>query len=198
VEALLALCGAAGGWDACVIAIDAPLAWPRAFEALLAGTPLDSVAADSSANAYLLRECERRLIKRGLRPMSPIVQQIGSQAVKGQHFLARAGLELTRPGVWTPADGRVLAIEAYPSAARRSAVALGRYREVFGAVYERTAGERGQGADVKDARLCAVTALLLEQEPEVLAAPSGDAPRSEGWVWVPKDALARNLPPNQP
>lgn len=160
------------------LAIDIPLGFSQEFVSLI--TELRGVATlgDSSSNPYLYRRTERMLFEQGLAPLSPIKDMIGSQATKGMHVLARFARETTSCGVWT--DGHALTVlEAYPSGCRRSAT-IGWLRSHYDALGHE---------DKEDALTCALVAYLYAKRRELLVAPTGDIPASEGWIWVPKDVL---------
>lgn len=114
----------------------------------------------------------------GLAPLSPVKDMIGSQASKGMHVLARFSRQIASCGVWT--DGHTLTVlEAYPSGCRRSAT-IGWLRSHYDALGHE---------DKEDALTCALVAYLYAKRRELLVAPTGDIPASEGWIWVPKDVL---------
>ena len=43
--------------------------------------------------------------------------------------------------------------------------------------------------DLDDALTCALLANLFDMQPDTLVSPVASVPDSEGWIWVPKDAL---------
>jgi hypothetical protein len=130
-------------------------------------------------DTYLFRETERHLFRHGLRPLSAIKDMIGSQATKGMHVLAKFARRRLSCGVWSD-GGTLRVIEAYPSGCKGSA-AVARLRGRFpGLGHE----------DEEDALTCALVAYLFARQLGVLDAPSGNVPTTEGWIWVPRDALA--------
>ena len=182
IQALLELCATdtTHASPHIYLAIDTPLGFPEEFIGLV--TELRGVATlgDSSSNPYLYRRTERMLFKRGLAPLSPLKDMIGSQATKGMHVLARFAREIASCGVWT--DGRALTVlEAYPSGCKHSATITklrGRYNAL---------GHE----DKEDALTCALIAYLYAVRRDLLAAPDSDIPASEGWVWLPKDSVGQ-------
>lgn len=165
---------------AVVLAIDAPLGFPHHFTRLV--TARDAVAAvgRSTDNPYLLRMTERFLAGRlsGRVPLSAVKDMIGSQATKAIHVQGRFAPTLAAPGVWC--SGRNLrVIETYPAVCHRS-TAIKRWR-----------GQRPPRLhdDLWDAWTCALVALLFDRRPGLLQAPPPQVPASEGWIWVPRDAL---------
>ena len=94
------------------------------------------------------------------------------------HVLARFAPKATGCGVWT--DGTMLtALETYPAACRGSA-ALQSIRHSFPAL---------GNDDLDDALTCALVAHLYAATPNMLVAPAADVPVSEGWIWLPVDAV---------
>jgi hypothetical protein len=161
------------------LGIDTPLTFAKAFHTLLHGRPAPRPIGDSHSNPYLYRFTERALFARGLRPLSPVKDMIGSQATKGMHALARFAPRSAGTGVWT--DGRgLVALEAYPSVARRSP-RLTALRSAYPPL---------ENADKDDALLCALLAHLYRADRAALWPPPPEAPPAEGWIWVPADALS--------
>ena len=171
-----------------LFAIDTPLGFSTPFiDLVVQGRAVDTVGT-SSSNPYLHRKTEHVLFQRGLSPLSPLKDMIGSQATKGLHFLARYAPQVMRCGVWTDGQG-LTAIEAYPSACKRSA-----YIETLRAPF-RTAS---QGAstratpahqDIDDALTCALVGWTFRHAPEKLAQPDASIDPREGWIFVPLDGL---------
>ncbi|SDX99996.1 hypothetical protein SAMN05421755_100466 [Nitrosomonas sp. Nm33] len=163
------------------LAIDTPLGFSEELINLI--TELKGVAAlgDSFSNPYLYRKTERLLFEQGLAPLSPIKDMIGSQTTKGMHVLARFARQISSCGVWT--DGCSLTVlETYPSGCQRS-VMIARLRSRYDALGHE---------DKEDALTCALVAYLYAEQRELLASPASDIPASEGWVWVPRDALGQS------
>ncbi|MEO5367557.1 MAG: hypothetical protein H7831_14625, partial [Magnetococcus sp. WYHC-3] len=128
----------------------------------------------SGLNRYLFRQTERHLYERGLRPLSAIKDMIGSQATKGMHVLAKFAPQIESCGVWTDGHG-FHAIETYPTACRNTQM-----------VNALLAGCESLGHDDKDdARICALIAHLFATNRATLEGPDTNAPRNEGWIWVP-------------
>jgi len=97
------------------------------------------------------------------------------------HVLARFAQHSAGCGAWTDADRLLTVIEAYPSPCRRSAWLGERVARHDPAPLDH--------ADKHDALLCALLAHLHAQERTRLASPTAAVPESEGWIWVPADAL---------
>jgi hypothetical protein len=179
------------------IAIDAVLAWPRAFLDLLLGR--DGAGAGSTDREpferYLRRPQEVALLRTGTQPLSPITDSIGNQSTKAIHVLRRLGLRGER-GVWIgKVEGvGVTAIETYPAPARSrgdTAALTGRWSEAlrardFARVVGGTAAKHHQSIwqDVDDAIVCAVVAAWFATEPSRLEPPT--ATDEEGWIWLPR------------
>jgi hypothetical protein len=184
IAALFALCKAGRPDDGArvTLAIDTPLGFSEAFVRLVTGLEHAGPMGSSETNPYLFRQTERFLFERGLKPLSAIKDMIGSQATKGMHVLGKFAPKVAGCGVWT--DGAALtAIEAYPSGCKGSATIAGL-----------RSGHAPLGhADEEDALTCALIGYLHAERREALAGPPDTVPVSEGWIWVPKDAVGQGL-----
>lgn len=177
---LFALCDAkppAGAFHI-TLAIDTPLGFSEAFLGLVTGLVCVERLDDFRSNPYLFRRTERYLYEQGLKPLSAVQDQIGSQATKGMHVLGKFAPKRQSCGVWTD-GGSLTAIEAYPSACKTSATIKG-LQQPFG---------KFDYDDIDDALTCALLAYLFAVRAEDLEAPTDSVPDSEGWIWVPKDGL---------
>lgn len=179
-----------------VLAIDTPLGFSDAFARLVVRREFEEPIGQSDTNPYLFRETEQFLFDHALKPLSPIKDMIGSQATKGMHVLAKFAPTAQSCGVWTD-SATLTAIEAYPSACKQSPLIqelLGQY--VIGERVE-PPGRLWIGAldhqDKVDALTCALIAHAFAYRPDVLAQPPDSIPMTEGWIWVPKDALPPDL-----
>ncbi len=181
IEKLFRLCGSSlPEFDArCVLAIDTPLGFSEAFVRLVSEyKAIGEVTGESAMNPYLFRQTELFLYQRGLRPLSPVKDMIGSQATKGMHVLSRFAPRISSCGVWT--EGEMLTvIEAYPSACNGSAV-MAKLRRRFPSLGHQ---------DKEDALTCALVGYLYALEPERLERPNDAIPQGEGWIWMSVDAL---------
>jgi len=187
VSELFGLCDVAmpGAGAPCVLAIDTPLGFSDAFVQLVSARRSVGALGDSHDNPYLFRETEQYLFRHGLRPLSPVKDMIGSQATKGMHVLARFAPKVERCGVWTD-DRSLHAIEAYPSACKRSDLIAG-LREGYPPLGHE---------DKEDALTCALVAYLFAKEPDLLEPPGANTSASEGWIWVPRDVLVAGDEPD--
>lgn len=166
------------------LAIDTPLGFSEAFTRLVTQREHAGEVGRSDTNPYLFRYTERFLFEHGLKPLSAIKDMIGSQATKGMHVLAKIAPTVQCCGVWT--DGVLLnIIEAYPASCKSSAT-IRMLRRRFGDL---------DHEDKQDALICALVAYLFSSKPDSLAEPNNSAPSSEGWIWVPKDALEEERAP---
>lgn len=188
IAALFDLCGSGVSPESgpVTLAIDTPLGFSDALIQLITqGKAAASIEA-SNTNPYLFRRTEHYLFEQGLSPLSAIKDMIGSQATKGMHVLARFAPKIVECGVWS--DGSNLtAIEAYPSACKRSET-----MEVLRRPYPALSH-----GDCEDALTCALIASLFAEKRSALMPPEADVSLSEGWIWVPRDALVQDaLPPS--
>lgn len=161
------------------LAIDTPLGFSEAFTRLTTQlVPVESVER-SESNPYLFRQTELYLLRAGLTPLSAVKDMIGSQATKGLHVLAKFAPRRLGTGVWS-AGAPLTAIEAYPAACRHSP-SVRALREDYPPL----------GHDDKDDALtCALVAYLFARQADSLIQPGPEVPAGEGWIWVPRDALA--------
>jgi predicted nuclease with RNAse H fold len=186
IAAILGKVGADAATDAHVtIAIDSPLAWPKAMVSLLGGDAVPDVPSEFEKNPYLFRAQERALFFKRRGPLSPVKDMIGSQSTKAIHFLIRSGVEERTPGIWS--SDSVTAIEAYPSPSKKvkdvSASAERLLERYLKANMSRGTTWKN---DSRDAIVCALVALLHREDPEQLIAPDRTAEPAEGWIWLPK------------
>lgn len=184
LHCLLGLCGVESHADeaAAVLAIDTPLGFSEAFVRLVSRAGVAGPVGQSVTNPYLFRRTERFLFERGLAPLSPVKDMIGSQATKGMHVLGKFAPLMERCGVWRSEERPLLTvIEAYPSGCKGS--------RLIDALRARVRGSPGDTDDERDARTCALIAYLYAHQPHSLASPDGSVPEREGWIWLPQDAL---------
>ena len=160
------------------MAIDTPLGLPSELVRLATDlSPWSGPIEESATNRYLFRQTERFLFVKGLTPLSAILHMIGSQSTKGMHVLAKFSAKVASSGVWTDEKG-LSVIEAYPASCKESGT-IGKLRQH---------PPLGRD-DYEDALTCALVAYLYENDRNALAGPREDTPSSEGWIWVPADAL---------
>ncbi|AOS96150.1 hypothetical protein AUP74_00681 [Microbulbifer aggregans] len=199
IQALLACCQieASGSPPSVMLAIDTPLGFSQAFRQLISGEGAAGTIETSADNPYLFRYTERILFQRGLTPLSPVKDMIGSQATKGMHALARFAPENPSVGIWTNGT-HLTAFEAYPAACKPSELVLELlkpYRHTPAAnqvdAWETTGFGYGiNHEDERDALLCALVAWLYHFQPDDLFQPDVATPSGEGWIFVPRDALS--------
>jgi hypothetical protein len=163
------------------LAIDTPLGFSEAFQRLVIGLTAAGQIESSAANPYLFRQTEQFLFRHGLAPLSAVKDMIGSQATKGMHTLARFARQNTECGVWSNGDALTV-IEAYPASCRRSQI----IREMSLSFQDNF---QGRHEDERDALTCALIAALHGSRADALIAPPSGVADSEGWIWLPKDAL---------
>lgn len=179
-----------------ILAIDTPLGFSDSFRGLLNGQVGSSSIEHSASNPYLFRETEQFLFSVGLKPLSSIKDMIGSQSTKGMHTLARFSDVNNVCGTWQYAD-LLTAIEAYPSACKRSQVMgtlLNKYidMEWFDQSEGKMRFKYSHGIDHedhKDALICALVAWLFDSSPSSLVFPPEGTSIKEGWIFVPVDSV---------
>jgi len=158
------------------MAIDTPLGFSKEFVNLVTRRKWKEPPGSSDKNPYLYRQTERHLFQSGRTPLSAIKDMIGSQATKGMHVLAKFAPLIQGCGVWTD-GGTLLAIETYPTACRDTEK-----------VKNLLSGRQPlKDADTQDALICALIAHLFATDREALESPKANVPRSEGWIWIPKN-----------
>ena len=183
VQALFVLCDDVPPPDKALVtlAIDTPLGFSQAFVALVTGLKCVESVVSSATNPYLFRQTERHLFEQGSRPLSAVKDMIGSQATKGMHALAKFAPHVARCGVWTDGDA-LTAIEAYPSPCKNSAM-------MNDLLLTYTGWRQVNHQDKVDALVCALIAYCFVVQPETMGQPPDGVPVSEGWIWLPNDAL---------
>lgn len=182
IQAMFELCQAPlpNHSDHVTLAIDTPLGFSDEFhELVLNHTKFPTPMEGSRDNRFLYRATERFLFERGHRPMSSLLHQIGSQTTKGIHVLSKFAANPITCGVWQDPEGRLSAIEAYPSACKDSPLVQ--------ALRQQRSFEK---PDMDDALTCAIVAFLLGTDREQLAWPPKGTSLREGWIWVPVDGLS--------
>ena len=150
---------------------------------LVSGSSYVEAVGNSEENPYLFRATERFLFKYGLKPLSPIKDMIGSQSTKGIHVLSKFVRIRRQCGVWIDDDGILTAIEGYPSACKGSKM----IEELSDHYHE------ADHEDKNDAVICALLVYLFVEKRAMLVSPGDSVPISEGWIWVPKDKLDKQI-----
>lgn len=198
IRKLFALCAADQSIDAehVALAIDTPLGFSEEFVSLVTGLQCVGPLESSDTNSYLFRQTERYLFEQGLKPLSAIKDMIGSQATKGMHVLAKFAPITKSCGVWTD-GGCLTAIEAYPSVCKDSALfqeLLKRYLLAERVEPPERVWSGGiDHPDKLDALICALIAYVFTFKFDALSHPTESIPMTEGWIWVPKDALRPDM-----
>lgn len=184
-----------------LLSIDTPLGFSQALIDLLVNKQFIGEVEDSASNGYLYRYTERFLFRCGLKPLSPIKDMIGSQATKGMHALSKFAPDIKSCGVWSDGD-KLLAIEAYPSACKNSEVmnelispfVIAKYYEYDSDKEIRQYVAGLDNSDKYDALVCALVGWLQLNDSKKVIQADLDTPDSEGWIFVPVDALNKGFP----
>ena len=184
VRAMLRHCDVSlDGAEAIMIAIDAPLGWPRAMLDLANGGDLTDVSDRDFENPYTRRQTELDLIRQGFAPLSNVRDMIGSQSTKAMHFLRAADLVPQPRARWCA--GSVTAIETYPAVALKNARCSARHGQLMDTLLSRQPIIKPAQSDVRDALACAVVAYSASEHPETVVEPPEGYPPLEGWIIVP-------------
>lgn len=171
-----------------VIAIDAPLGFPKAFRDLLGGNPEAGWRGGRQLeNPYALRETDRHIEARFKLPLSAPFDKLGNNATVAMHHVARWRVEdgLQVPPFDRPDGHQPAAIEVYPAIVRQSPTGSRPdwYRELAGEWATRS-------DDAGDAVVCAALALAWAHPYEWglprLQGPTVPLPGGEGWIYYPK------------
>lgn len=190
-----AICDPAG----VLLAVDAPLGWPRRMGATLtahrAGAPI------AIGKNELFRRTTDEVVRAALRkqPLEVGADLIARAAVEALAVLAalreRSGKPL--PLAWSPDAAHDAVIEVYPGATLTAhGVARSKYKDptllgarepMIAAFAPRLAGLKariGEPSDIFDACLCIVCALdFLEGRCVAPDAAQREAGEVEGWIW---------------
>lgn len=188
----------------CLVAIDAPLGWPRpmggALEQHLAG---QSISGD--ANHFFRRLTDRRVKERtGKLPLDIGADRIARAAFKALHVLDQLAAASGKPVrmAWSPSDvepGFLNVVEVYPAATLHVyGLPSSGYKKddqheqrknIVDAVHRRLNGIHlliDQQADMFDAALCLLAAEDFlagrARAPDPMELPIAI---KEGWIWVP-------------
>jgi predicted nuclease with RNAse H fold len=172
-------------------AIDAPLGWPEPMLRLVNGNDPSETPKLDGSNQYTRRRTDIELIRRGYRPLSTVRDMIGSQSTKAIHFLCRAGLRLTSPGVWKSHQSRtsIAAIETYPAVARSSDRLSQRVEILL-----RDPLFHDAHSDDEDALVCALVAHFFADS-TTEKVPT-NASGLEGWIILPDDLRSASTTQN--
>jgi predicted nuclease with RNAse H fold len=166
----------------CVVAIDAPLGWPRAIApALMEHSAGEGLRSD--ADAMFSRDTDRfvhqKLPKK--KPLEVGANLIARTAHSANQFLRdlRKETSLPIPLLWSVEDLRnVGVIEVYPAATKMTVSE----QSPFAALCLQDATVVCANAHVEDALWCAVAALHFVRGQCHLPADV-DCSRREGWIW---------------
>ncbi len=185
IAALFDLCGSGVSPEsgAVTLAIDTPLGFSDAFIQLVTRSNAAASIGAFKTNPYLFRRTEQYLSEQGFKPpLSAIQDQIGSQATKGIHVLARFAPKIVECGVWSD-DKNLTIIETYPSPCKVSKTIQALRRPYPPLIH----------GDCEDALICALVASLFTEKRDALMPPEAEVSSNEGWIWVPRDAFAQGV-----
>jgi hypothetical protein len=178
-----------------VVAIDAPLAFPRAFTALLGGRGLPRRKASEIENPLAYRDCDRWIrAEHGKKPLSAAFDRLGNPATLAITVcgaLRENGFRIV------PMDGAPAtksAIEVYPGVHKCGS---SRVDAAIAPLARHLPDGLEAGTDLYDAAICALLGLLFAGagEPLGLPAPAGPPaghPTDEGWIYALPAAYVHN------
>ena len=192
-----------GGEGPALIALDAPLGWPKPLAESLINHKAGK-ALGTSAHAMFRRETDL-FIHRKLKktPLDVGTDRIARTAHAALHLLAtlRSDLELPIPMAWDPAGvSTVAAIEVYPAATLRAhGIPSAGYKKLEQVECRREilrqlcAGRKltepapaldiCKTSDLLDAAICVVAGRdFIEQR--AMIPEDGELAEREGWIWV--------------
>jgi hypothetical protein len=192
-----------------LLAIDAPLGWPRRMGATIAAHRAGEPVAPTKNE--LFRRVTDDVVRTTLRkqPLEVGADLIARAAMEALAVLDALRRDFAKPLrlAWSPDAARDAVIEVYPGATLTAhGVARSKYKDpatdgardpMIAAFEPRLAGLRdriGEPSDVFDACLCVVCALdFLEGRCIVPDPTQREAADVEGWIWFarPLEGLAR-------
>ena len=169
-----------------VVAIDSPLAFPRALRDLMHGDGDPRPPAAEIDNPLAYRECDRRVAKTyGKKPLSAAFDRLGNTA-----SLAMAVCQGLRRGGFqvVPQDAdasRKAAIEVYPGIHKQGPRRADPAIEALGRWLPSSVPP---GTDLYDACICAMLGLVYAGAGDTLGLPpltppDPALPREEGWIF---------------
>ena len=177
-----------------VVAIDSPLAFPRALRRLIAGEGEPRPTASEIDNPLAYRDCDRRVAEvYGKKPLSAAFDRLGNTASLAMTLcqaLRKSGFSVI-PQDKDGADRAV--IEVYPGIHK---IEARRASEAVSSIARWMPESAEVGSDLYDACICAILALVFAGAGSILGLPdltSPDAamPREEGWIFgLPPEAVA--------
>lgn len=174
-----------------IVAIDAPLGYPRLFARFVAGDA-DVLARPEREidNPLAYRETDRHIHQVfGKKPLSATFDKLGNNAtVAISHVLRwRAEHGFSIPPIYQRGEGDRTIIEVYPALVKANATS-----EAIPAIHKLIPASAEPGTDPYDATICAILALAyaaggrIPGIPRLVEPPDSDpAFQTEGWIYYP-------------
>ena len=172
----------------CVIGIDAPLGYPRAFRRLVYGEAvLPEYPAREIDNAFAYRETERHVHKvRHKKPLSAPFDKLGNNASvalsHARRWSRESGIKIVPFEEVAPGENVI--IEVYPALEKT------REGDLRGALRELMPDEVEPKTDAYDAAICSLIALAYAAEGRIDGLPKVCGPevrseviQEEGWIY---------------
>lgn len=170
-----------------VVAIDAPLAFPRAFAALIGGRGAPRRTASEIENPLAYRDCDRWIrAAHDKKPLSAAFDRLGNPATLAMTLCGALRESAFRV---VPIDGGPVArsvIEVYPGVHK---LGSSRADAAIGPLASQLPSGVVAGTDLYDAAVCAVIGLLFAGAGETLGLPAPAGPPTghltdEGWIYA--------------
>jgi hypothetical protein len=179
-----------------VLAIDAPLGFPRAFKRLLdtGETPAFPPDAPEIDNPLAYRDCDRRIFRAlGKKPLSASFDKLGNNATVAMHHARRlARVHGARVLPFDPPDDKAhTIIEVYPALSK-----VPKDTCCYPGIQRLLPDDSVAATDECDACICAVMALAFgldgrRAELPRLVGPGQSSLRDEGWIYhAPREWLS--------
>lgn len=171
-----------------IIAVDAPLTYPKAFKELLNDRKNDFVKPDKEIyNPLAHRKTDRYIYEKfNKKPLSAVFDRLGTNAAAAvvhiRKWIDEYNFSL-EPVIKNSAE-RII-IEVYPALLKES-----KYAEAFEPIKSKLPQNVNKGTDAYDSALCALMGLAYDDRVEVdglaklVKAPQNDEEiREEGWIY---------------
>jgi len=183
--------------SAVIIAVDAPLSYPKAFKELLNDQNSDFVKPKKEIyNPLAYRQADRYIYEEfGKKPLSAVFDRLGTNAAAALVHIRKwmAEYDFSLEPMLKNADDKKI-IEVYPALLKKSKKA-----EAYQPLKSMLPEGIKKGTDAYDSALCALMGLAYDNNVDVdnlaqlVMPPEDEKIRSEGWIYhFPAGYLDRN------